>query len=456
MIDTSFLLQSTGGKLLQGKENTSFSSVSIDSRKTSHKQLFFALKGSNFDGHDFINEAIEKGATGVVVEKPLITKLDKNITVIETTSTLEALRRLANAWRKRFKNLKVICITGSNGKTSTKEMTSSILSTRYNVLKTQGNLNNHIGLPLTLLGLKEEHDCCVCEIGMNNFGEIRTLTKTAEPDIGAITNIGSAHLEQLGTIEGVAQAKGELVEDFDSRHTFVVNLDDPYVKQIAQRTHCKKITYSLSEKEGDVRALNIRQEKLNRISFDLHIENSKTNIELEGIGSHNVANALCASAISLAMGMSLEEIKNGLKNYTPVHMRLEVMTSPQGFKILNDAYNANPNSTMLALKELSSLKNNNKTFAVLGDMLELGKHSIKEHKKIGELINELNIDFVICLGKYSRYIKDAIEDPNKVEHVDDHQKATNLIKKLANKEDLILVKGSRGMRMEKIIQNLFG
>lgn len=456
MIDLGFILESTNGKLVSGSNDLTFSSVSTDSRRIRKDQLFVAIKGPNHDGHEYVKDALERGAGGAVVERiPHGIGLPEDTPIIEVESTIRALGKLANAWRKKFRKLKMVCITGSNGKTTTKEMTQAILSIKYTVLKNSGNFNNNIGLPLTLLKLEKKHDICVAELGMNDFGEIRELVRIAEPDIGAITNIGRAHLEKLGDLKGVARAKGELVEEFDGNNVFVVNRDDPYIREIAETVKCRKIYYGIESKDVDISATNIKTEGTQSISFDLVIKDSSSNIRLRGMGRHNVLNALCASSVSHSLGLTPEEIQAGLERYTPAHMRLEIIESPQGYTIINDSYNANPDSVIKALEELSMLKNNNRTFAVLGDMLELGSNSAREHRQIGELINDLNIDYTICVGKFAKCIKEGIRDKDHSYYVQDHQQATELIKSIAESGDILLIKGSRGMSMENIIQNLF-
>lgn len=456
MINQSFVLDSTKGRLASGASEVVYSDISTDTRRMKKDELFIALKGDNFDGHNFIEEAFEKGAKGVLVEDIPNGSLEINDkSIINVNSTINALGDLALAWRKRFKNLKVVCITGSNGKTTTKEMAYSILSVKNSVLKNFGNVNNHVGLPLTLLKLKEDHDMCVVEIGMNDFGEIKRLTEIAQPDIGTITNIGRAHLEKLKTLEGVARAKGELVEDFDENNTFVVNSDDDWVKKISDKVNCNKITFGLNSDQFDISADNIETEGLNSIKFSIKIRDIAIKTRIRGIGMHNVLNALCASGIALALGCTLEEIQAGLERYSPVYMRLEIVEALQGFKIINDAYNANPDSMAKALEELSRLKNNKKAFAVIGDMMELGPNSAMEHRKIGELIKNLNIDFVITLGDYSKCLTEEIHDSVDSIHVDSHKDAANILIDKAKDGDIVLVKGSRGMRMEKVIQSLF-
>lgn len=456
MINTEFILKSTGGKLLSGNAGTEFQGISIDSRRVKKNDLFIAIKGDNHDGHDFINEAFKNGAAGAIIDKtPKYSNEYNTKNIIKVSSTTTALGKVANAWRNNFPKLKVICITGSNGKTTTKEMTYSILSVKKTTLKNTGNLNNQIGLPLTLLKLDKQHKLCVSEIGMNDFGEISYLTDIAEPDIGAITNIGRAHLEKLITLEGVAKAKGELVKGFNKENIFIVNADDKHIAALAENIECRQISYSLNNKVADIHAENITNDDLESIKFDLVIKGKSMPILIKGIGKHNVMNALCASGIAYSLGYSLDEIKNGFESYKPVDMRLEVIETPQGFKIINDSYNANPDSMSSALKELSSLKDENKTIAVLGDMLELGENSSLEHENIGEFIKTLEIDMVITYGELSKNINKSLDSKIKNLHVETHEQAAQMLVEIAGTSDIVLLKGSRGMHMENTIKFLF-
>ena len=266
MIDINFILESTGGKVLSGNSAATFSGVSTDTRKITQDEIFFALKGDNFDGQNFVEEAFKNGASGAVIEGSLPQAVDGKV-VIQVPSTLRALGDLASSWRMSFPDLKLAAITGSNGKTTTKEMTWSIVSLKHNTLKNTGNFNNLIGLPLTLFELNSDHTAAVVEVGMNDFGELRRLSEIALPDIGAITNIGHAHLEKLGGLDGVAKAKGELVENFTEDNTFVVNLDDPRVEKIADSLNCEKITYGIKSDKAMIRASEIESSDLSNIKF---------------------------------------------------------------------------------------------------------------------------------------------------------------------------------------------
>ncbi len=453
MLELSWILNSVNGKLFSKSENVTFSGVSTDSRRIREGELFFALRGVNSDGHDFVLEALERGAKGAVIERP-ISSLNGKV-VIYVSSTLRALGDLASAWRRAFQNLRLAAITGSNGKTTTKEMASAMLSLRFSVLKNSGNLNNLIGVPLTLLKLSEGHNAAVVELGMNDFGEIKRLAEIALPDIGTITNVGKAHLEKLGGIEGVAKAKGELVEKFTEANTFVINMDDPWVQKIAEGTRCQKITFGVNSHGSQISAKEIESINLSAIRFRMIVEGKEFPVRIRGIGLHNVMNALCAAGVALSFGCGIDEIQAGLERFTPAYMRLEVMDTPHGFKIINDTYNANPDSMRRGIEELVRLKGGAKAIAVLGSMLELGSASESEHRSLGEFLSESNVDFVITYGTYGKHILERGLGRVKGTFAETHEEAAAILIRIAKPGDLVLVKGSRGMRMENVIQRLF-
>ncbi|HEX3036829.1 MAG TPA: UDP-N-acetylmuramoyl-tripeptide--D-alanyl-D-alanine ligase [Thermodesulfobacteriota bacterium] len=455
MFELNWVLSSVNGKLLSKSEEVIFSGISTDSRRIMKDELFFALCGDNFDGHNFVQEAFDKGAIGAVVEKPISATANGKV-LIHVPSTLRALGDLASAWRKSFKNLKLAAITGSNGKTTTKEMTSSILSLKFNVLKNSGNLNNQIGLPLTLFKLRDSHTAAIVELGMNEFGEIRRLAEIALPDVGAITNVGRAHLEKLGGIEGVAKAKGELVERFTEDNTFVVNIDNPWTRKIAEGVRCQKVRFGISSRCGvEISAKDINPVDFSAVMFKISIRGKEFPVRIRGIGMHNVMNALCASGIALSFGCTEDEIQAGLERFTPAYMRLEVMNTPLGFKVINDAYNANPDSMRKAIEELVRLKRDGRGVAVLGDMLELGSASESEHKSLGEFIRDSGVNLVITYGKYGKNILEGIQGRIDGIFTETHDEIAELLIQIAKPEDLVLVKGSRGMKMENVIQKLF-
>ena len=453
MLDLNFILSSTHGRLISGKSGSVFSGVSTDTRKITKDEIFFALKGDNFDGEDFIKEAFNRGASGVVVES--ISSQDLNGKVlIQVPSTLRALGDLASDWRMSFPDLKVAAITGSNGKTTTKEMTWSIVSLKHKTLKNTGNFNNLIGLPLTLFELKNENTAAVLEVAMNDFGEIRRLSEIARPDIGAITNIGHAHLEKLGGLDGVAKAKGELVENFNEHNVFVVNLDDLRVERIANGLNCQKITYGINAKGAMISASHIESSDFSNITFDMNVQGIEFPVRLKGIGLHNVMNSLCAAGIALSLGCDTAQICEGLERFTPTKMRLQVLDTPFGFKVINDAYNANPDSMKRAIDELVRLKGGGKAIAVLGDMLELGEASEYEHREIGKYLSVSGVDDVITYGKYAANILDGASNSTNCFHAKTHQDAAKILIDTAKPNDLVLLKGSRGSRMEQVIKGL--
>lgn len=450
MFELSFVLDSTKGRLVSGNIPERFSGVTTDSRKVRPGELFFALKGDNYDGHRFVDEALSKGAAAAVVEKAS-RKSDLSKPLIVVQSTLKALGDLASAWRMSFSSLKLAAITGSNGKTTTKEMSASIVSLKFRTHKNTGNFNNLIGLPLTLLELDKSYERTVVELGMNDFGEISRLSEISRPDVGTITNIGRAHLEKLGGLDGVAKAKGELVESFGPDNIFVVNLDDPRVENIASQTDCIKLTYGIKNKNAYLRAKDIIQEGLTGIRFVMSFLGKDMALRINGIGLHNVTNALSAAGIAYSLGCGPDEIKAGLEGFKPGKMRLEVLRSPAGFGIINDTYNANPDSIRSAVNELVALKGSGRSIAVIGDMLELGEASRPEHRALGEDIAGAGVDVIVAYGTFGG---DIIEGAGKGVHAKTHGEAARAVAGAAREGDMVLVKGSRGMRMEEVTKLL--
>lgn len=452
-MELSFLLKATKGKLVSGEDAGSVKGVSTDSRTISPGDVFFALRGENFDGHKFIEEAFQKGASAAVVER-VPENLIKSARLVQVGSTLGALGDLAMNWRSSLSDIELAAITGSNGKTTTKEMTWSIVSQNYRTLKNTGNFNNLIGLPLTLLELDDSYEMAVVELGMNEFGEIRRLSQIARPDVGAITNIGRAHLEKLGGIEGVAKAKAEIVEGFGKNSVFVVNADDDRVQHIADEADCRKITYGIESKGSFITGDSIEEKGFTGIKFYMSIAGEGFPVTLHTIGVHNVMNALCAAGIAYGLGCMADEIREGLEKFRPVQQRLEVSDVPQGFKVINDAYNANPDSMRKAIDELMRLKGGGRAVAVVGDMLELGEAALSEHKGIGEYLSSAGVDYVITYGNFGAAVLDSLSNGTEGVHAATHEEAASALTSYACEGDLVLVKGSRGMRMEEVIKKL--
>jgi UDP-N-acetylmuramoyl-tripeptide--D-alanyl-D-alanine ligase len=454
------VLKATGGRLLQGEEKTSFRGISTDSRTVAEGELFIALKGERFDGHHFAIEALKKKAGGVIIEEDRARDIRWNgyrpSAVIAVKDALHALGDIAQERRRQF-GTPVVALTGSNGKTTTKEMISACLETTFPVLKTKGNLNNLIGLPLTLLHLTEQERIVVLEMGMNVPGEIRRLTEIAEPDVGLITNIERVHLEGMGSLEGVREEKGELFRRMRQDGTILVNQDDPRVVDLASEFRGQKITFGIDH-PAEVMAKEIRLQGVGTTSFTLMMEGVTMGITLPFLGGHFVPNALSAIATASLFGIELEKVKEALEHLSPAPMRMEVLRPKEGVTLINDAYNANPRSMELALEILSEMKGKGRGIAVLGDMLELGEYSVEAHQLIGKRVGELSIDFLLALGQEAPVlIESAMRhglDSEKAKIAENHTEAVSILRKMVRDGDWILVKGSRRMGMEKIVEGL--
>jgi UDP-N-acetylmuramoyl-tripeptide--D-alanyl-D-alanine ligase len=454
------VLKVTGGNLIQGGGNTFFQGVSTDSRTVAEGDLFIALKGPRFDGHHYVLEALGKKAGGVLIEEDKGGDIRWNgvrsKAVIAVKDTLSALGDIARDWRRRHV-IPVVALTGSNGKTTTKEMIAACLETTFPVLKTKGNLNNLLGVPLTLLTLTEKERVVVIEMGMNVPGEIRRLTEIAEPDVGLITNIQKVHLEGLGSLERLKEEKGELFRRMRRNGTILVNQDDPRVMELASDYPGQRITFG-TEHPAEVMAKEIRLRGAGGTSFTLILEREAMEIHLPLLGRHFVPNALSAVAIACLFGVEVQQIKEALENFQPFPMRMEVVPLKGGITLINDAYNANPYSMELALESLAEAKGKGRAIAVLGDMLELGSFTKEAHEEIGKKVSELSINFLLALGEEaSTVVRSAIRRGFPMESakiVENHSEVISLLKEMIQEGDWILVKGSRRMAMEKIVEGL--
>ena len=447
-----------GGKLLQGSAAKAFRGVSINSRTIEKEELFVCIQGENFDGHNFLGEAINKGAAGIILSDPV--HLSGNMIsggnspfVIQSQNTLRALQDLAGYQRTRFP-FQVVAVTGTNGKSTTKEMIASIIETKYKTLKTQGNLNNHIGLPLTLLARKPEHEVGVLEMGMSAAGEIKRLAEIAKPDIGIITNISVGHLDQLKTIKDVQAAKGELFDAITKEGTAIVNADDPLVLELAKSLRVKKITYGI-EQSSDVQASNIQNEGSSGFTFTAKVFNQTISVNLSQIGYCNIYNALAALATGHSLGISGKDMSRGLENYQQIPQRNEQIHY-EGVTLINDAYNANPQSMREALKTLSEFNTQGKRFLIIGDMLELGLLSEPAHHKLGQEIILSNVDHLVTVGPLASLVAEsAKKNPRhrlQIGKFNTHAEAVSYLLRNVEKGDCLLIKGSRGTKMENIIQ----
>ncbi len=437
------------GEMFNCTEDFFIKGVSTDSRKIKSGDLFIPISGVNFDGHDFICNAVVAGAALVLSEKDL----DKdNIPYIKVKSTKDALIDLAAYYRSKF-NIPAVAITGSSGKTTTKEMVAAVLSESLNVLKNEGNYNNTIGLPLTILNLNKNHEICVLEMGMNSLGEIEKLASIVKPDIAIITNIGTAHIEYLGSRENILKAKAEIFKFFTSQNTLILNGDDDILSKIKDKNF-NIINIGLKS-ENQINAFDIMQIEDKGMEFSIHIGDDIETFYVPLVGTHNVYNGLCAIAVGLCMGMKIDKIKHGLSGFISPSMRMETYTLKNGIKVINDAYNANPQSLMAAIEVLSNLHCKGRRVLVLGDMLELGAHSEDEHYKIGRLAANIGIDILITVGEKSEAIaRGALENGMlkcNVFHFEDNNHVINEIWNILLLNDTVLIKGSRVMKMEEIV-----
>lgn len=427
--------------------------VSTDTRKLRKGEIFFAIKGERFDGHDFVSVAFKKGAVACVVNSNWFVENKarfKGKVLIAVEDTVKSLGRLASVYRDDF-SLPVIAVAGSNGKTTTKEMIASVLSQKYKVLKSEGNLNNQIGVPLTLFKLKKTHQVAVIEFGTNRFGEIRYLCEVAHPNYGLITNIGREHIEFFEDVEGVAKEELSLFDYLLEVDGFAfVNIDDEFIREVGKRFR-NKMTFGFSD-GADVKGEILDVDELARFSFKVRFDDRETILKLKVPGEHIVSSAICAFAVGLKFGVPVSLIKKALQSYKPFSKRMEVL-KVKGITIINDTYNANPDSVIMALKTLSQMKCSGKKIVVLGDMLELGSYSRTAHEEIGRKVAEFGIDYFFAYGEAMRDAYKVASDVLKhAMHFSDKDLLVYHVFEVAEKGDIILVKGSRGMMMEQVVE----
>ncbi|MBI3811770.1 MAG: UDP-N-acetylmuramoyl-tripeptide--D-alanyl-D-alanine ligase [Nitrospirae bacterium] len=494
LFTTAEILSATGGRLMRGDPTQVVSGVSIDSRTIQAGELFIAIKGERFDGHRFIYEALERGACGVLVnvsshripETAEEEALLRDKILIGVTDPLSALQEISRSHRQRW-TLPVIAVTGSNGKTTTKEMAAGVLAQRYVTLKNAGNINNQIGLPLTLLRLTSGHQAAVLEMGISRSGELRRLCEIALPRVGLITHIGPAHLETLGNMDAVAAAKAELLEALSpSEGVAILNRDDPFYPYLRSRVSGRVVTFGL-DADADIHIEDLH-EKDSRVVMSLgcrpsvfgialspasprrgsgrgaaDVEDSSPSdrarvpIHLQAVGRHNALNAAAAAAAGWCLGCDLDEVRRGLENFRPVAMRSEII-SWEGRTIINDAYNANPASVLAALETLNHFPSRGRRIAVLGEMLELGVEASEAHRRIGRAVASSGAGFLITMGPHAA---ETAEEARSSGMSRDHAvvcrepaEAAEVLRRITGSGDVILIKGSRGMRMERILDHL--
>jgi len=451
------LLVATAGSLHCGETDQTFSGVVTDTRDMQPGALFVALRGERFDGNDFVDEAIQGGAAAVVCTRPPA-RVKQSTAVVVVDDTLRALGDLAAFHRRRF-DVPVVAITGSNGKTTTKELLKSILSRAFSpreVLANRGNLNNLIGMPLSLLRLTAAHRVVVLEFGMNRLGEIARLTEIARPDVGLITTIGCAHLEGVGGIDGVAKAKGELFAGLGTDAVAVVNVADDRVRSLADAFHGEIFRVGAG---GDMYAEEVEFPSFANSRFRIVTSGGSAAIDLPLAGRHNVDNALAASACALVLGVGLGDIAEGLAKAECPPMRLDARRLPNGVMLVDDSYNANPDSVIASLDALAAGgESAGRCIVVLGGMHELGEAAEAEHRRVGTAIGELRPALVCALGEFAAAVAEGARsrgiEAGPVLVCADHGSAAEAVARCWQPGDTVLVKGSRASAMEKVVESL--
>jgi len=441
---------------LTGSESVTVNKVSTDTRTLEKGSMFIALRGERTDGHNFIKNAFDKGASVVVCETPVVPP--EECTVITVDDTIKALKDMAKKYMETFR-IPVVGITGSVGKTTTKEMIAQILSTEYNVHKTMGNFNNHIGLPLSVLELTHEHTAAVFEMGMSGLGEIEYLTDIIRPDIGVITNIGISHIEKLGTRQNILRAKLEITKGMKENGKLILNGDDELLSGLKGLLPMPLIFYGINE-TSDLNAFDIHSLGEDGVRFTVKLRNEDVDIALPAPGIHNVSNALAAVACGLELNVSNENIKKGLANYSQEKMRLNIVKYKNGIKIINDSYNSAPSSAEASLSVLREVAGDKRSIAVLGDMLELGDYSREAHRQIGATVVREHINHLVAVGNLARdFVQGALEagmDEKNTRYFIEPKQAISYLKDFLEPQDVVLFKGSRGMKLDSVIEGVFG
>ena len=447
------LVISTKGKLVLGDENNFVNDIIIDSRKANENNVFVAIVGENLDGHNFIQSAYDQGCrTFIKNDKVNIDLKQSDVNVIEVKDTEIALGDIAKYYKSKFE-IPFIGITGSVGKTTTRDMVYAAVSSKYNSLKNEGNLNNQLGVPLTLFELNKEHECAVIEMGMSGFNEIEYLANIVNPKIGVISNIGLSHIEALGSQEGILKAKMEITTNFDSTSTLIVNGDDKFLSTLKDKEHVYTLKTFGFNNDNDIYCEEFTMGE-DSITFTCIIDGNKEEIFIPAVGEHNIYNAMAAILTGMALEIPLKNIKEGLKYYKATKMRLDIVKDDD-LTIINDTYNASPDSMKAALKILGRYKE--RRVAILGDMFEMGEHAEYGHRLVGESTIG-NVDLLITIGEDSKFISDEAKKlglcPNSIYHFATKEDAINSLDNLIQKNDVVLVKASRGMHLEEIVKFL--
>ena len=423
------------------------SRISTDSRDVDENTLFIALVGERFDAHDFVPDVLLKGVKAVICSKKVCD--DERVIYVEDTG--KALLDIAHGYRKTF-NIPFVGLTGSVGKTTSKGMIYAVVNKKFNAMRTAGNLNNEIGVPKTLFTLEEWHEAAVIEMGMNHFDEISRLSKTVEPQIAVITNVGTAHIENLGSREGILKAKLEILDGMPKGSTLIINADNDMLATVENDDY-EIIRFGIDSENADMRAVGIEADEKGS-TFKALYKDEEAMVFVPSVGIHNVYNALSAMCVGKKLGFTLQEAADGVADFEAEGMRQKI-TNAGGAVFIEDCYNANPDSMMASLDALATIKKT-RSFAVLGDMLELGSFSEEAHRKVGEKAAQTGCDFVLTFGKLSENIAKAAEENGcNAKSFDDKEKIAEFIYENLEKYDTLLFKGSRGMKMEEVFLSVY-
>jgi len=450
------VVKATGARRVQSGAVASYTSVATDTRTLQPGSLFVALEGERFDAHEFLKDAVARGASGALVkEGRKLPPLPRDFGIFSVPDTLAGLGALARFHRARFK-IPVGAITGSNGKTTVKEMAGAILGTRGSALRTEGNLNNEVGVPLTLFRLEPSHVAAAVEMGMNRPGEIARLTAITQPDAGVITVVQPAHLEGLGSLEGVAAAKGELFHGLSPHGVAVVNLDDPLVAAQAAAAKRKTLTFGRAAK-AEVRLFSSTPRGREGLQLEIDHQGRRHQVKLSFVGDHNALNATAAFALARALGYSAEECVMGLQRARPHSRRLNVVPAQDGVTVLDDCYNANPASMTAALDTLGGLAAGGRAVAVLGDMLELGDGAARQHADLGERAAG-SVALLALFGPRSAagHGPARLKLGDRAAHFTEVEPLLQWLRPQLREGDVVLVKASRGMKLERVVDALVG
>ncbi len=449
------IIEKCNGKLIQGDENLIFDKLCKDTRVLNKGEIYLGIQGENFNGSTLYEQALEKGAKACIlqnveVSKDVLQKYSK-ATIVLVENTVKMLQELAK-YKRSMCNILVVAITGSVGKTSTKDIVASVLSQKYKVLKTQGNYNNEIGMPLTLLSLKDE-EVMVLEMGMNSFGEISLLSKIAKPDVAVITNIGTAHIGILGSRENILKAKLEILEGLNKNGTVVVNYDNDLLHNWYEKEKNNYNIVSYGTQEGSIILGRNAVFNENGSECEAIIENNIYNVHIPVGGEHFVSNSLCALAVAKVFNIPIEKAIKGIENFELTKKRMEIKKAKCGATVVNDCYNANYDSMKAALDYLGKLPNSRK-IAVLGDMLELGEYSQELHEKVGKVVAENKIDILICVGNEAVNIAKEAEKGGikNIFNCSSNKEAINILNENLKNEDTVLLKASNSLNFTEICE----